>query len=72
MYLVFERFLYFYHMSFFTEDYLVFFQELAANNHKEWFDVNRKRYEKSVKEPFKAFTQHLIDELAKTEPVFVT
>ncbi len=57
-------------MSFFSEDYLLFFQELAANNHKEWFDANRKRYETSVKEPFKAFTQHLIDELAKKEPVF--
>ncbi|MFM8595557.1 MAG: DUF2461 domain-containing protein [Flavobacteriales bacterium] len=57
-------------MSFFTEDYLLFFQELAANNHKEWFDANRKRYESSVKEPFKAFTQHLIDEISKKEPVF--
>jgi len=66
----FERFLYFYPMSFFTADYLSFFKELAANNHKEWFDANRKRYETSVKEPFKAFTQHLIDELAKKEPAF--
>lgn len=57
-------------MSFFTADYLDFFKELAAHNHKEWFDANRKRYETSVKEPFKAFTQHLIDELAKKEPVF--
>ena len=57
-------------MSFFTEDYLLFFQELATNNHKDWFDVNRKRYEMSVKEPFKAFTQHLIDKLAKQETVF--
>lgn len=63
-------FFYFYPMSFFTEDYLLFFQELAANNNKEWFDANRKRYEKSVKEPFKAFTQHLIDTLAKKEPAF--
>jgi uncharacterized protein (TIGR02453 family) len=57
-------------MSFFTEDYLLFFQELAANNHKEWFDANRKRYEKSVKEPFKAFTEHLISEISKKEPAF--
>jgi len=57
-------------MSFFTEDYLLFFQELAANNQKEWFDANRKRYEKSIKEPFKAFTQHLIDTLAKKEHAF--
>lgn len=63
-------FSYLYPMSFFTADYLDFFKELAANNHKEWFDANRKRYETSVKEPFKAFTQHLIDELAKKEPVF--
>ncbi|MFM7005696.1 MAG: DUF2461 domain-containing protein [Flavobacteriales bacterium] len=57
-------------MAFFTEDYLAFFKELAANNHKDWFDANRKRYETSVKEPFKAFTQHLIDQLAKKEPIF--
>ena len=41
-------------MSFFTADYLEFFKELAANNHKEWFDANRKRYETNVKETFKA------------------
>ncbi len=57
-------------MPYFTQDYLDFFKELAANNHKEWFDANRKRYETNVKEPFKAFTQHLIDALAKKEPVF--
>jgi uncharacterized protein (TIGR02453 family) len=48
-------------MAFFTQDYLDFFMELAANNHKNWFDANRKRYEKSVKLPFKAFTEAVID-----------
>jgi uncharacterized protein (TIGR02453 family) len=57
-------------MSFFTEDYLHFFIELAGNNHKTWFDENRKRYETSVKKPFYAFTQHLIDQLAKKDPSF--
>ncbi len=57
-------------MSFFTEDYLHFFIELAGNKHKAWFDENRKRYETSVKKPFYAFTQHLIDELAKKDPAF--
>lgn len=47
-------------MAFFTRDYLDFFQELAANNHKEWFDTNRKRYEASVKKPFAEFVQHMI------------
>jgi uncharacterized protein (TIGR02453 family) len=48
-------------MSYFTQDYLDFFKELAANNNKNWFDANRKRYEKSVKNPFKSFTEALID-----------
>jgi len=55
---------------FFTEDYCQFFIELAANNHKDWFDLNRKRYEKSVKEPFKEFVQHLIVEFAKMDSAF--
>jgi uncharacterized protein (TIGR02453 family) len=55
---------------FFTEDYRRFFMELAANNHKDWFDVNRKRYELSVKEPFQKFVQHLIVEFIKLDPSF--
>jgi uncharacterized protein (TIGR02453 family) len=55
---------------FFTEDYCNFFIELAANNHKEWFDIHRKRYENSVKEPFKRFVQHLISEFTALDPEF--
>ena len=40
-------------MQYFTPDFLEFFKELAGNNHKSWFDENRKRYEKVVKEPLK-------------------
>lgn len=57
-------------MAFFTPDLLQFFIDLAPNNHKEWFDQNRKRYENSVKEPFKKFVQHVIDELAKKDKAF--
>jgi len=57
-------------MSFFTQDYLDFFIELAGNNNKDWFDVNRKRYEQNIKIPFQKFTQHLISELAKKEALF--
>ena len=46
----------------------MFFKELAANNHKEWFGANRKRYEKEVKEPFKKFIGAVIEEIHKTEP----
>jgi uncharacterized protein (TIGR02453 family) len=55
---------------FFTNDYVSFFKELAANNHKEWFDLNRKRYESSVKEPFKRFVQHVITEFTKLDKSF--
>ncbi len=44
-------------MVFFEADYLQFFKELAGNNNKDWFDLNRKRYEKVVKEPFKSFIE---------------
>lgn len=55
---------------FFTNDYVSFFKELAANNHKDWFDLNRKRYESSVKEPFKKFVQHVITEFTKLDKSF--
>ncbi|NCA22255.1 MAG: DUF2461 family protein, partial [Crocinitomicaceae bacterium] len=38
-------------MSFFSQDYLDFFIELAGNNNKDWFDLNRKRYEENIKKP---------------------
>ncbi len=52
-------------MRYFNEDFLAFFIELAANNHKSWFDTNRKRYELSVREPFKRFVADLLDEAEK-------
>ncbi len=57
-------------MAFFNQDFLAFFKELAANNHKDWFDANRSRYEENVREPFKAFVQHMIDEIAKKDKRF--
>lgn len=57
-------------MALFNSDYLLFFQELAQNNHKEWFDLNRPRYEKNVKVPFRDFTQVAIDTIAKSDLLF--
>jgi uncharacterized protein (TIGR02453 family) len=57
-------------MSYFTQDYLDFFKELAANNNKDWFHANKKRYELSVKEPFRAFIQDLIDRTATIDNRF--
>ena len=57
-------------MAFFSTDFLQFFIDLAPNNNKDWFDLNRKRYEHEVKEPFKKFVQLIIDQLAATDPSF--
>lgn len=57
-------------MAYFTEDYLNFFKELAANNHRDWFHENKKRYEKSVKEPFKTFVQDIINQVAAIDGRF--
>jgi uncharacterized protein (TIGR02453 family) len=55
-------------MSYFSPDYLQFFKELSANNHKEWFDLNRKRYEREVKLPFNAFVSELIEAVHQKDP----
>lgn len=55
-------------MVYFSNDYLDFFKELAANNHKDWFDANRKRYETVVRDPFKQFISELINVMAKNDP----
>jgi len=47
-------------MKYFNKKYLSFFKKLAANNHKDWFDENRKEYEQEVREPFKFFIGDLI------------
>jgi len=55
-------------MKYFQDDFISFFKDLAANNNKEWFDSNRKRYETVVREPFKVFIAELIEEIKKDDP----
>lgn len=55
-------------MSHFSKDFNQFFIELAANNHKDWFDDNRKRYEQNIKKPFEGFVSDLVAALAVNEP----
>lgn len=50
-----------------TPAFLDFFQGLAQNNTKEWFDANRKTYEKEVKKPYEVLVDYLISELSKTD-----
>jgi uncharacterized protein (TIGR02453 family) len=58
-------------MAYFTEDFIKFFEELEKNNHKEWFDENRNRYEREIKEPFKSFVGELILTLQKFDPAIM-
>jgi uncharacterized protein (TIGR02453 family) len=51
-----------------TINYIEFFKQLAANNHKEWFDTHKKTYEQDVKKPFYELTQAIIDRLKKVNP----
>jgi len=55
-------------MAFFTRDFIDFFKELSADNKKEWFDLNRKRYETSIKRPFAEFVQEMIDRIRADDP----
>jgi len=55
-------------MSYFTQEYLDFFQELADNNNKEWFHAHRKDYENFVREPFKAFVSDMILFIREEDP----
>lgn len=55
-------------MAFFDPDFIQFFKDLAPNNNKDWFDENRSRYEARVREPFKAFVDHMIALLGQENP----
>ena len=54
-------------MAYFTPDFIAFFREFTENNRKEWFDANRSRYEKSVKNPFQNFIAKVIEVLAQKD-----
>lgn len=51
-------------MSYFTPEFLQFLRELAANNNRDWFHENKKRYEEFVKFPFEKFVSDLIEAFA--------
>ena len=55
-------------MVYFKSDFNEFFKELAANNHKLWFDENRQRYIQNIKAPFEAFVTALIADIQKFDP----
>jgi uncharacterized protein (TIGR02453 family) len=55
-------------MGHFTNEYLNFFNGLAKNNTKEWFDKNRKTYDQYVKKPFHNFVEEMIVRIHTDNP----
>ena len=55
-------------MAWFTQDAIDFFRELEFNNHRDWFEKNKKRYENSVKKPMEAFADEMIGRMKELLP----
>jgi uncharacterized protein (TIGR02453 family) len=54
-----------------TPELFTFFRELKANNNREWFEANKKRYEKHVREPLLQFIADFGLRLAEISPHYV-
>jgi uncharacterized protein (TIGR02453 family) len=54
----------------FTPEIFRFFRQLSRNNHKEWMDANRHRYEEHVVAPFRALLEALIPAAIALDPAF--
>ncbi|MEZ0324356.1 MAG: DUF2461 domain-containing protein [Fimbriimonas sp.] len=55
-------------MTYLSDDFFAFLSELRENNSREWFEANRKRYEKSVKKPFSSLVGELIGRIRADDP----
>ena len=54
----------------FGQDLFRFLEDLRANNTREWFQANKDRYVRDVKEPAQAFIADFAPHLAKISPHF--
>ena len=54
----------------FTSESFLFFQELARNNQKAWFDANRARYDQHVVGAFRGLLETLTPALLNINPHF--
>lgn len=50
-----------------SPEFVSWLRELNENNHKEWFDKNKPRFEAQVKKPFEKLVGQIIAELEKIE-----
>ena len=55
-------------MAWFELEILDFFADLEFNNNREWFELNKKRYESVVKKPMEAFAAEMIGRMQQIDP----
>ena len=56
----------------FSPHSLAFFERLAANNSKAWFEAHRAEYEEHLLEPLKALVSDLAEPMSAVDPDLVT
>ena len=56
---------------YFTPRFFEFFEELSRNNNRDWFEQNRARYEREVREPMLAFIADFAPRLRKISARYV-
>jgi len=54
----------------FDKDFFAFFRDLKANNDRDWFNVNKSRYEGSVADPCLDFIAAMAEPLKEISPHF--
>lgn len=57
--------------SYFTTETIQFLDQLAKNNHRDWFEENKTRYEALVRTPALQFIDDMASELAMLSPHFL-
>jgi uncharacterized protein (TIGR02453 family) len=57
--------------AYITPELFTFFRELKQNNNREWFEANKQRYEKGVREPLLQFIADFGLRLAEISPHYV-
>ena len=57
--------------AYITPELFTFFRELKQNNNREWFEANKERYEKHVREPLLQFIADFGLRLAEISPHYL-
>jgi uncharacterized protein (TIGR02453 family) len=57
--------------TYISPELFTFFRELKANNNRDWFEANKKRYEQQVREPLLQFITDFGLRLAEISPHYV-